>query len=72
MTDLELAVIEWRDAREAFFALPPLGNNPKDRIPPEILVRLSNAEHRLMDLARQVFEPSDPVHRLNKGVQDMK
>lgn len=47
------AVREWRDAREAFFALPPLSNDPKDRIPPEVMVRLGSAEDRLMQLARQ-------------------
>lgn len=47
------AVREWRDAREAFFKLPPLSNDPKDRIPPEVMARLGNAENLLMDLARR-------------------
>ena len=52
--ELIAAVKEWRDARQDFFDLPPLGPDPKDRIPPKIWARLGNAEDALMQLARKL------------------
>lgn len=52
--DLEDAVKEWRDARKAFFAVPPLGNDPKARVPPEIMIRLGHAEDRLARLSERL------------------
>lgn len=50
MDEMLQAVIEWRDARELFFSVPPV---PSDqRFPPEIWTRLGQAEDRLMKLAR--------------------
>lgn len=48
------AVAEWRDARQAFFDVPPIGMDPKERFPREIWDRLGNAEDRLMQLARKI------------------
>jgi len=47
MNELEKAVMEWRDAREALFAAPY--GDPKS---PAQWQRLSVAEHQLMDLAQ--------------------
>lgn len=47
MDEIIAAVIEWQEARRAFLALPPIGLDPKDRIPPEIWNRLATAEQRL-------------------------
>lgn len=54
MTDLEKALVEWRDARKAFFAVPPVSADPKVRFPPIIWNRLAHAEHRLMTLAEHL------------------
>jgi hypothetical protein len=53
VSDFEKAVIEWRDARKAFFAVPPISSGTKVRFPPEVWIRLGHAEHRLMQLAMQ-------------------
>jgi hypothetical protein len=45
-TDLEDALIEWRDAREVIFAQPP--GQPCD------WTRLGAAEHVLMEIARSI------------------
>lgn len=54
MENLAAAVKEWRDAREAFFAVPPVGPDGCKRFPPDIWARLGEAEDRLMRLARKL------------------
>ena len=48
--DVISAVIEWQEARRAFLALPPIGLDPKERIPPNVWNRLATAEQRLYAL----------------------
>jgi hypothetical protein len=43
---IAIALIEWRDAREAIFNT--------EKATTEMWARLSNAEHRLMTLAREM------------------
>lgn len=52
MNDEELlaAAREWHDARKAFFAVPPIGVDPKERFPAAIWTRLGDAEDRLSRL----------------------
>lgn len=52
MEDLKEALREWRDARQAFWVVKPVAQG--ERFPPEIWNRLANAEHKLMDLAREL------------------
>jgi hypothetical protein len=54
MSDLEGALIEWREARKAFFAVPAISADPKLRFPPYVWMRLGRAEHRLMQMAEQL------------------
>jgi len=49
---MQAAVEEWRAAREAFWKVPPVSQDPKERFPVEIWTRLGHAEHRLMEVAR--------------------
>lgn len=53
-SELEYAIVEWREARKAFFAVPPIGMDPKTRFPQDVWVRLGHAEHRLMQLAQRL------------------
>jgi len=48
--DILAAVKEWRDARIAFLAVPPIDKDA--RFPPEIWNRLANAEDKLMAVAK--------------------
>lgn len=73
MNDIIAALIEWRDAREAFWKVPAVP--PDKRFPPEIWRRLGEAEDRLMTLARKLeseagFEPApgEPGPRLQRPV----
>lgn len=51
--ELMEALAEWRDAREAFWAVPAIPlNDPSKRFPPEVWTRLGHAEHRLMEITR--------------------
>jgi hypothetical protein len=55
MTDEIVAALkEWRDARQTFWAVPPISMDPKERFPLEIWTRLGHAESRLMELARKL------------------
>lgn len=54
MTDLEKAIKEWCDARKAFFAVPPVSADPKLRFPPDVWIRLGNAEHCLMQMGERL------------------
>ena len=54
---IKRAVVEWRDAREAFWSLQPgrsAGTTIEERFPAEVWTRLGHAEHALMELARGV------------------
>lgn len=51
MSDLEDAVIEWRDARQAFHDTQGQG---VAAFTPEMWTRMADAEHRLMTLAREL------------------
>jgi hypothetical protein len=46
------ALIEWREARLAFFIVPPV--TIEHRFPPEIWRRLANAEFDLIEAARKI------------------
>jgi hypothetical protein len=51
--DLFAAVIEWREARKAFFtATQPAGT--VERFPMDVWTRLGKAENRLMELASRL------------------
>jgi hypothetical protein len=55
---LKAAVIEWRDARRAFFDVAPISMDPKERFPQAIWIRLGNAEDRLMKMATELAAAS--------------
>lgn len=50
---LRSALTEWHGARSAFLALPQIGTDPKDRVPPDVWNRLATAEQRLYEVSKE-------------------